>query len=29
LTSGHPQRPSPKCCTSNVNSPARLRGHDG
>ena len=21
LTSGHPQRPSPNCCTSNVNSP--------
>jgi hypothetical protein len=28
LTSGHPQRPSPNCCTSNVNSPCRLRGHD-
>ena len=29
LTSGHPQRPSPNCCTSNVNSPPRLRGDDG
>ena len=28
LTSEHPPRPSPKCCTSNVNPPPRLRGDD-
>jgi hypothetical protein len=28
LTSGPRLKPSPKCCTSNVNPPARVRGHE-
>ena len=28
LTSRHPPRPSPKCCTSNVNPPPRFREDD-